>query len=293
VLISNSQIAKEMVEVCPRENANARLVYFNALYTDSPAKVIHVVREAVREAENLVRDITPVVRIRDLGAYSVDYEVKYWLQDYTRQHDTDALLRQRIWYAFRRNGLTFAFPTQTLYMHRPKDGDGAAPRNLGHVTERLSAVDIFSPLSPEELRRLAEGTTSRLFAPGEAIIRAGDDGSSMFVVHEGRVDVRVEQQGQARTVNTLSEGDFFGEMALFTGEPRTANVVANVETEVLEIGRSAMKRLFDTNPALVEALGRVIAERRVALSAKLATAPTVEQESAGLMKAIRRFFGFD
>ena len=293
VLFSNSSLAKESIEVCPRTNANARTVFFNAVYTDSPVKVIHVVREAVREADNVLRYMTPVVRIRDLGPYSVDYEVKYWLQDYTRHHDTDALLRQRIWYAFRRNGLSFAYPTQTLYMHRVAGGDGAAPRNFDHVTERLSAVDIFSPLSAEELRRLAEGTTARLFAPGETIIRAGDDGSSMFVVHEGRVDVRVGQQGQERTVNTLGEGDFFGEMALFTGEPRTANIVAREETEVFEIGRAALKRLFDTNPDLVEALGHVIAERRAGLSARVEAAPTVEQESAGLLKAIRRFFGFD
>ena len=178
-------------------------------------------------------------------------------------------------------------------MHRASRRVEAAPLNFVHVTERLSPVDIFSPLSAIELRRPATGTTARLFAPGETIIRAGDDGSSMFVVHEGRVDVRVEQQGQERTVSTLGEGDFFGEMALFTGEPRAANVVAREETEVFEIGRAAMKRLFDTNPDLVEALGHVIAERRAGLSARVEAAPTVEQESAGLMKAIRRFFGFD
>src|SRR5438105_4800467 len=120
VLISNSQTAKEYVEVCPKENANARIVFFNALYTDSPAKVIHVVREAVREAENVNRDITPVVRIRDLAESAVDYEVKYWLENYARYNDTDALVRQRIWYAFRRAGLNFAYPTQTLYVERPK-----------------------------------------------------------------------------------------------------------------------------------------------------------------------------
>ena len=51
VLISNSTAAKEPIEVSPRENLNARLVFFNTLFTDSPAKTIHVVREAVREAD--------------------------------------------------------------------------------------------------------------------------------------------------------------------------------------------------------------------------------------------------
>ena len=51
-------------------------------------------------------------------------------------------------------------------------------------------------------------------------------------------------------------------MALFTGEPRTANVVALEETEVLEIGHAAMKQVFDTNPDLVESLSFIITERR-------------------------------
>ena len=58
VLISNSTAAKEPIEVCPRDNLNARLVFFNTLYTDSPAKTIHVVREAVREADNVSQKIT-------------------------------------------------------------------------------------------------------------------------------------------------------------------------------------------------------------------------------------------
>ncbi len=118
VLIANSNAAKEPIEVCPRENLNARIVFFNTLYTDSPAKTIHVVREAVREADNVSDKVTPIVRIKNLGDNGVDYEVKYWLVDYAKYNDTDALVRQRIWYAFRRAGLNFAFPTRTLHIER-------------------------------------------------------------------------------------------------------------------------------------------------------------------------------
>lgn len=288
VLISNSTIAKENIEVCPRDNANARIVTFNAIYSDSPVKVIHAVREAVRECDNVLRYMTPIVRVRNLGDNGVDYEIKYWLSDYARHNDTDALVRQRIWYAFRRNNLTFAYPTRTLYVERPsRDGERRTTESL---TERLSAVDIFSPLSSEELATLARNAKGRIFAPGETIIRAGDRGASMFIVHRGSVDVRVDVNGQTRTVKQLREGDFFGEMALFTGEPRTANVVSSEETEVLEIGHEEMRHLFETNPDLVEALSQTINERRAALDAT-ATASDDETEShEGLLNKIRRFF---
>lgn len=290
VLISNSNAAKEPIEVCPRENLNARLVFFNTLFTDSPAKAIHVVREAVREADNVSQKIAPIVRIRNLGDSGVEYEVKYWLENYAKYNDTDALVRQRIWYAFRRANLNFAYPTRTLLVERkPKigeqDGDGGA------IIERLAAVDIFAPLSTEETGMLAQAATSHVFAPGEMVIRAGDPGSSMFVVHNGRVSVQISENGRARTVATLTDGAFFGEMALFTGEPRTANVIAIEETEVLEIGHAAMKRVFDTNPDLVESLSHIIAERRQALAASEDLSGERKDVSAGLLSSIRRFFG--
>lgn len=290
VLIANSNAAREPIEVCPRDNLNARIVLFNTLYTDSPAKTIHVVREAVREADNVSDKVAPIVRIRNLGDNGVEYEVKYWLVDYAKYNDTDALVRQRIWYAFRRAGLNFAFPTRTLYVERPeraaqRDGDGGA------VVERLSAVDIFAPLSADETSMLAQAAVRHVFAPGETVIRAGDPGSSMFVVHKGRVRVQVSENGRQRTVATLNEGDFFGEMALFTGEPRTANVLALEETEVLEIGHAAMKRVFDTNPDLVESLSFIMAERRQGLASQTDDSAANTHSSAGILSAIKRFFG--
>jgi len=291
VLISNSTAAKEPIEVCPRENLNARLVFFNTVFTDSPAKAIHVVREAVREADNVSPKVAPIVRVRDIGDSAMEYEVKYWLIDYAKYNDTDALVRQRIWYAFRRAGLTFAYPTRTLLVERMSRSGAAEGDGGGAIVERLAAVDIFAPLSAEETAMLAHAATSHVFAPGETVIRAGDPGSSMFVVHNGRVSVQVSENGRSRTVATLSEGAFFGEMALFTGEPRTANIVAIEETEVLEIGHAAMKQVFDTNPDLVESLSYIIAERRQGLVASENISATDAEKSAGLLKSIRRFFG--
>jgi small-conductance mechanosensitive channel/CRP-like cAMP-binding protein len=291
VLVSNSNIAKEAIEVAPRDNLNARIVFFNTRYRDSPAKTIHIVREAVREAENVSQKIKPIVRIRQLGDSSVDYEVKYWLEDYAKYNDTDALVRQRIWYAFRRAGISFAFPTRSIRIERPTKTDEAQISN--ELIERLSAVDIFAPLSAEETTRLAGASMNHVFAPGETVIRAGDEGSSMFVVNSGRVQVQVTENGRPRNVAVLKEGDFFGEMALFKREPRTANVIAMEETEVLEIGYEAMKHLFDTNPDLVESLSQIIAERQLGLQQRPADEAEQEKESQGIMSTIRKIFGFD
>lgn len=290
VLVANSTAAREAIEVAPRDNLNARLVFFSTLYSDSPAKTAHVVREAVRDADNVSERIKPIVRIRSLGDSGVEWEIKYWLEDYAKYNDTDALVRQRVWYALRRSGLTFAFPTRTLHLERKTTVRPITVED--EIADRLSAVDVFSPLSTEELRQLATATVGHVFAPGETLIRAGEEGSSMFVVHNGRVAVQVPDRGGPRTVAVLTEGNFFGEMALFTGEPRTANVVATEETEVLEIGHDAMKHLFDTNPGLAESISWTIAERQADLAKGSAqSAQTSLNETAGLLSSIKRFFG--
>jgi len=290
VLVSNSNAAKEAIEVCPRDNLNARLVLFETVYTDSPAKTIHVIREVVRDADNVSQKIVPIVRIRNLGDSAIEWEIKYWLDDYAKYNDTDALVRQRVWYALRRSGLTFGSPARTIQVERKR---AAKPVTAAEgITDRLSAVAVFAPLSTEEIEQLAAATVGHVFAPGETLIRAGEEGSSMFVVHNGRVQVQVTENGRPRTVAVLSEGDFFGEMGLFTGEPRTANVIALDETEVLEIGHAAMKLLFETNPGLAESISWTIAERKAELAAgSQQAAPDSVAESAGLLASIRRFFG--
>src|SRR5262249_32103271 len=152
VLISNSNAARAAIEVGPRDNLNARLVFFSTHYTDSPAKTIHVVREAVRDTDNCSPKITPIVRIRGFGDSSIDWEIKYWLKDYAKYNDSDALVRQRVWYALRRNGLSFSTPTRAVQFARRTGPKPVTPEEK--IADRLSAVDIFSPLSAEELQRL-------------------------------------------------------------------------------------------------------------------------------------------
>ena len=293
LIISNSVLGKEAIEVAPRENLNARLVFFNTLYTNSPAKTIHTVREIVRQVENVSQKIRPIVRVRDLGASGIDWEIKYWVEDYTKYNDTDALIRQRVWYAFQRERINFAYPTQTLYLER-KPTEDTFDETGNEIFERLSDVPIFAPLSDEETQKLAAGSRLRVFAPDEPIVRQGQPGKSMFVVHLGSVKVQVKEEGVAKTVNTLREGDFFGEMGLLTGEPRTATVIAQEETHVLEIDNLCLKPILEDNPELVNSFSEIVAERRALLAEKQSEKDTVKTTGkAGVFGSIKKFFGLD
>ena len=291
VVISNAVLGKEFIEVAPRDNLNARLVFFNTLYSASPSRTIHLIREAVRQVENVSPKIRPIVRIRNLGDNGIDWEIKYWLEDYTKYNDTDALIRQRVWYVFQRENIHFAFPTRTLYIEK----QGLEPdfnETVNEIFDRLSDVPLFAPLTDEETQQIAETVEAKIFSNGEKIVRRGQDGKSMFIIHRGSVKVQINEDGKIKVLRNLSEGDFFGEMGLFTGEPRTATVVATEETEVLEIKHTCLKPVLEANPELVERFVDIIEERRASLDQINAQHTTDPQASkSGMFDSIRKFFG--
>jgi small-conductance mechanosensitive channel len=291
LVISNSVLGKETIEIAPRGNLNARTVNFSTLYSNSPAKTVQVVREAVRQVENVSAKIRPVVRIRNLGESGIEWEVKYWLDDYTKHNDTDALIRQRLWYACLREKIDFAYPTRVVHV-LPKEHETTIDEQVNSIVERLAGISIFAPLSGDETERLAATARVRVYAPGEAIVRIGQEGNSMFVINRGSVKVQIPDGSSQRTINELHENDFFGEMSLLTGQPRTATVIAAEETEVLQIRKTAIKPIFEANPKLVSAISEIIGERREALKqVEESVQVTQHEQGRGLINSIRKFFG--
>jgi small-conductance mechanosensitive channel len=291
IVISNSVLGREFIEVAPRDNLNARLVFFNTLYANSPAKTIQTVREVVRQVENVSQKIRPIVRVRNLGDNGLDYEVKYWLEDYSKYNDTDALVRQRIWYAFQREQIEFAYPTRTLHIET-KTQENVFDETRNEIFERLSSVPIFAPLTDDETQKLARASHVRVFAPGESIVRQGQKGKSMFVIHRGSVAVQIKEDNSMKVLRKLHEGDFFGEMGLLTGEPRTATVLAEEETEVLEINNLCLKPVLEENPELVVSLSQIVEERRLSLDrleGQVSEHNKIDKSS--VLHSIKRFFG--
>lgn len=290
LIVSNSVIGKEIFEVAPRGNLNARNVDFSTRHEDSPTKTIETVRELVKQVDNVSPKLRPIVRVKNLGENGIDWEIKYWLEDYSKYNDTDAMIRQRIWYAFHREKIGLPNNAVIVQRDREKPEDPAVVANT--IFDRLNHVPLFTPLTEEEKLRLTHASVRRVFAPKEAIVRTGDEGHSMFVIHRGSVNVQLGEKGQMRNVNTLGEGGIFGEMSLFTGQPRSATVTAATETEVLEIGHFALKPLFDSNPDLAGMISKTIADRQLQLQAQIVDQVTesVEERSAGIFNSIKNFF---
>jgi CRP-like cAMP-binding protein len=121
----------------------------------------------------------------------------------------------------------------------------------------LERVPLFAGLSHRHLRRIATLARSKRFAGGTAVVRAGDPGNSFYVILEG--SARVVPPG-GRPIR-LRAGDFFGEMALLDGAPRSADVTAAGELLTMTIGRSAFTQLLRDEPQIAHRIMQTLAER--------------------------------
>ncbi len=128
--------------------------------------------------------------------------------------------------------------------------------------EMLKNVPIFSELSRGALSRLSKLMVRRSMKAGEVIIQEGDQAAGFFVVASGKVEVvRGADSGNPLLLNTLSVGDFFGEMALFEGYPRSATVRALEETECLAMTRWDFTAEMRTHPEIAVGMIPVLVRR--------------------------------
>ena len=109
-------------------------------------------------------------------------------------------------------------------------------------------IPLFSDLTTPEFIDVALLLVRRVLKVGEQAVREGDPGDSLFITSTGEVRATVERDGRQVPVATLRDGDFFGEMAVLSGEPRTATVTAVKNTEVLELSRENLREICSRHP---------------------------------------------
>jgi CRP-like cAMP-binding protein len=113
----------------------------------------------------------------------------------------------------------------------------------------LGKAPLFAGFQAADLDLLLAQARERKMRRGEALIRAGDPGESMMVILAGEVRVMLaDAEGRDQIINTLGAGAVFGEMALFDGRPRSADVVAATNGQLLVIERGPVKRLLESDP---------------------------------------------
>jgi CRP-like cAMP-binding protein len=180
------------------------------------------------------------------------------------------------------------------------------------ITRRLKESTMFNGLSDDALIALAEKTSLRKLAMGDVLMRKGDFGDSLFLIHEGWVKiVTTNSDGDELILNKCGPGESIGEMALLDQDPRSATVIALEDVEALELSRDVFEEILDQRPdvsfAVIRGYSRRLRfatnyiERAIDWTQKIAagdysfidqTQPIIDQKNSNDNKAIQLLSAF-
>jgi CRP-like cAMP-binding protein len=229
---------------------------------------------------------------------NLEYDLRYWLTDLLEDEMTDSMVRVHLFASLQRAGIRIAEEQRTVHAVTRDEAhaDAVKKREIGRRLEMLRGVDLFSVLSEDEMNEIAERLQYAPFARGDVITKQGNVAHWLYIIMFGEAEVRYEpQMGVAQHVSMLRAGQFFGEMALLTGESRSATVVAKTDVECYRLDGKSFQGLLLKRPEIAEGISRVIGSRRPDLEKvreAFATQPgAATSEQRDLLTRIRRFFG--
>jgi len=137
---------------------------------------------------------------------------------------------------------------------------------MSAVMDRVSSLkntELFRALEDGDLEKLSTKLRERVYPPNTAIVREGASGDAMFIIKNGQVEVKKREQdlGVDLTIATLGMGACFGEMALLTGKPRSATVIAIAATELFVLEKKDFDALLLEHPSISISINKIVAER--------------------------------
>jgi small-conductance mechanosensitive channel len=289
VHIPNSFLTQNVVHTIGNREEGPAGINLKVLldYTFRPERARELLLAALRDEPGILADPAPTVRVDAFQDNGIQYNLRFYLEEYgTILKARDGIL-ERVWYAVTREGQSFPYP------HREVIRKEAAPAfRIGEEAIRgyLRGIDFLAPLGEEGLDLLARNVRLRVYGKGEKVVRQGEEGSSLFIVLEGGLEVLLD----GRKVGELSGGEFFGEMSLLTGENRSATVVAAEEVRLIEVSKEELAPVIFSHPSILTGLSESL-ERRLEQIAAARRARTDEVEPSppqeAILRKLMRFFG--
>lgn len=299
LVVPNNEVARHSIlnYSMPRQ-AHSRVLVLGVNFHTPPNKVLSVLGNLLDQVDGLAPESPALLRVIGYHDFAIHYEIRYSIRGYEDYRRVEGEILRLVWYHFRRHGIEIPFPVRDVYLHQAEPAHEAKEAPATRLERALRAIDLFRPLTDDELRTAMTRFRTLHYAAGEKIIEEGSPGDSFFVIDRGEVEVSKNLAGVRRPLARLMEGQFFGEMALLTGEVRAATVVAATDVDVFTIDKPAFHDILAANPAIAVDISTILAERREALSqaegdltARYEPAASRVELKARILDRIRSFFG--
>jgi potassium efflux system protein len=160
----------------------------------------------------------------------------------------------------------------------------------------ITDVEVFEPFGEAEINELCRHMIRHRLEPMRTVIEQGSEGDSLFIVVEGALKAEIEMDdGKVLEVGRLGPGDFFGEIALLTGEPRGATITTITTSQIYEVRKEHIQPVIERYPDMKSDLSRILTRRELEnLRRRNEHYASVDEErnlAARLLSKITDFFG--
>jgi small-conductance mechanosensitive channel/CRP-like cAMP-binding protein len=238
---------------------HAREVQIGVHYQHPPYQVEEILLRCARETSGVCAHPAPLVRLTMYQDFSVLYTVKFWIDDFARHTDIASDLLKRVWYHFKRADIQIPYPIRDVYHHK----GGRFTDTVAETIAMLRGIEFLKALTEAQLHELARRLRTAIFARGETICRQGEQGDSFYIIKTGKVMVAArDEEGRMTLLRDMGAGEFFGEISLLTGEPRSATVTAVEDSQLLVVEKEDMRCMLGENSHLAEHISQVFALRQ-------------------------------
>ena len=153
----------------------------------------------------------------------------------------------------------------------------------------LEKIPIFMSLSDNDLEEISENAERVHFEKDDYIIKQNDKGDSLYVINDGVVSVYLENENNEKVfLAKLGVSDYIGEGSLLTGEPRSANVIAETPCIVIKVSKEIIKDIFAKNPDVYDYVADILAQRKIKLNMKKNESEKSQNDTKNITQDIKK-----
>jgi small-conductance mechanosensitive channel len=263
VVIPHKLISGEIIRNFSQpKRLHAERIQIGFSYKDPPNLAKQVLLITALETQGILTHPQPEIYTLSYNDFAITYEVKFFIQDYENLEEIRDRFMTRVWYAAQRNDLNIPFPTHTLYhFHGPT---AVGKNNQKKFIEGLRSIPDFVSLDREEnSHNSSQEIILQHFGAGEKVIRQNFVSNCLFIIISGKAAMSVtDDKGEEIEALSLTTGEFFGEMSLFSGQPSMVSVTASEDLEVMLLSINAVNRTIERQPNFLREISQILEIRR-------------------------------
>ncbi len=284
VVVPNSNLAENRILNWSYDSFNARIKIPAAVaYGSDPVLVTETLLTSAYMEPTVLHDPPPEVIFIGFGESSLDFEVWVWVTRIDKAPHIKSSLNFIIEHNLRQQGIEIPFPQRDFWLRNPEvlaplvyqkvdsQPNPQLPQQLPKqaskplsIRDLLQQVTYFQKLTNLELRRLIEIGHRQRLVESEILFHEGDPGNAFYIILSGSIEVFVEKLN--KHLSTVKTGEFFGELSLMLGIPRTATVRALEDTVLFVINNKGFEKLLQERPELAEVIIQELGKHQEELS---------------------------